>query len=116
MFTKPRGRPYDCAICMYHDQALIPLKTIAFDDAVNVHPGIAVRRPPDHAGVDIAGSGKASRRALMAGCGLPRAWRGAKPLNERDRRTCRPLREVIREHAFVGTRNRSVRIFCSIST
>ncbi len=42
MFHAAARQTYDCAICMYHDQALIPIKTIAFDDAVNVTLGFAV--------------------------------------------------------------------------
>ncbi|HTO64956.1 MAG TPA: 4-hydroxythreonine-4-phosphate dehydrogenase PdxA, partial [Bradyrhizobium sp.] len=40
MFHDAARRTYDCAICMYHDQALIPIKTLAFDDAVNVTLGL----------------------------------------------------------------------------
>ena len=77
MFHEAARKTYDCAICMYHDQALIPIKTLAFDDAVNVTLGLPfVRTSPDHGtAFDIAGTGRAnpceprSRR-----CGLPRAW------------------------------------------
>ena len=41
MFHEAARKTYDCAICMYHDQALIPIKTIAFEDAVNVTLGLA---------------------------------------------------------------------------
>jgi 4-hydroxythreonine-4-phosphate dehydrogenase len=59
---------YDAAICMYHDQALIPIKTIDFDGAVNVTLGLPfVRTSPDHGtAFDIAGTGKASARSLIA--------------------------------------------------
>jgi len=59
---------YDAAICMYHDQALIPIKTIDFDGAVNVTLGLPfVRTSPDHGtAFDIAGTGKASARSLLA--------------------------------------------------
>src|SRR5664279_1940573 len=40
MFHEAARKSYDCAICMYHDQALIPVKTLAFDDAVNVTLGL----------------------------------------------------------------------------
>src|SRR5512140_524257 len=40
MFHEAARRSYDCAICMYHDQALIPIKTLGFDDAVNVTLGL----------------------------------------------------------------------------
>jgi len=59
---------YDAALCMYHDQALIPIKTLAFDHAVNVTLGLPfVRTSPDHGtAFDIAGSGKADPASLIA--------------------------------------------------
>ena len=59
---------YDAAICMYHDQALIPLKTIDFDNGVNVTLGLPiVRTSPDHGtAIDIAGTGQASPNSLIA--------------------------------------------------
>jgi 4-hydroxythreonine-4-phosphate dehydrogenase len=59
---------YDAALAMYHDQALIPIKTIAFDDAVNVTLGLPfVRTSPDHGtAFDIAGRGIARPDSLMA--------------------------------------------------
>jgi 4-hydroxythreonine-4-phosphate dehydrogenase len=53
---------------MYHDQALIPLKTLAFDRGVNVTLGLPfVRTSPDHGtAFDIAGSGRASPASLIA--------------------------------------------------
>jgi 4-hydroxythreonine-4-phosphate dehydrogenase len=65
----PRARQtYDAALCMYHDQALIPIKTIAFDDAVNVTLGLPfVRTSPDHGtAFDIAGQGIARPDSLEA--------------------------------------------------
>jgi 4-hydroxythreonine-4-phosphate dehydrogenase len=58
---------YDCALCMYHDQALIPVKTLAFDHAVNVTLGLPfVRTSPDHGtAFDIAGTGRASPSSLI---------------------------------------------------
>jgi 4-hydroxythreonine-4-phosphate dehydrogenase len=55
-------------ICMYHDQALIPIKTLAFDEAVNVTLGLPiVRTSPDHGtAFDLAGSGKGSSKSLLA--------------------------------------------------
>lgn len=63
---------YDAAICMYHDQALIPIKTIAFDSAVNVTLGLPfIRTSPDHGtAYDIAGSGVADPASLIAALGL----------------------------------------------
>ncbi len=64
---KARAR-YDAAICMYHDQALIPLKTIHFDDGVNITLGLPiVRTSPDHGtAFDLAGRGLASPAAMVA--------------------------------------------------
>ncbi len=64
-----RGRTgYDAAICMYHDQALIPLKTLDFDGGVNVTLGLPlVRTSPDHGtALDIAGAGLATEASLVA--------------------------------------------------
>ena len=68
MFHDAARKTYDCAICMYHDQALIPIKTLAFDDAVNVTLGLPfIRTSPDHGtAFDIAGTGKANPSSLVA--------------------------------------------------
>jgi 4-hydroxythreonine-4-phosphate dehydrogenase len=68
MFHPAARATYDCAICMYHDQALIPIKTVAFDDAVNVTLGLPfIRTSPDHGtAFDIAGSGRANPSSLIA--------------------------------------------------
>jgi 4-hydroxythreonine-4-phosphate dehydrogenase len=68
MFHERARKAYDCAICMYHDQALIPIKTIAFDDGVNVTLGLPfIRTSPDHGtAFDIAGTGKANPSSLIA--------------------------------------------------
>ncbi len=62
-----RGR-YDAALCMYHDQALIPLKTLDFERGVNVTLGLPfIRTSPDHGtATDIAGKGVASAASLIA--------------------------------------------------
>jgi 4-hydroxythreonine-4-phosphate dehydrogenase len=68
MFT-PRSRAsYDAAICMYHDQALIPIKTLDVDGGVNVTLGLPfVRTSPDHGtALDIAGKGIADPGSLVA--------------------------------------------------
>jgi 4-hydroxythreonine-4-phosphate dehydrogenase len=59
---------YDVALAMYHDQALIPIKTLAFDHAVNVTLGLPfVRTSPDHGtAFDIAGTGRANPASLVA--------------------------------------------------
>jgi 4-hydroxythreonine-4-phosphate dehydrogenase len=63
---------YDVALCMYHDQALIPIKTLAFDHAVNVTLGLPfVRTSPDHGtAFDIAGKGIADPSSLVAALAL----------------------------------------------
>jgi 4-hydroxythreonine-4-phosphate dehydrogenase len=63
---------YDVALCMYHDQALIPIKTLAFDHAVNVTLGLPfVRTSPDHGtAFDIAGKGTADPSSLIAAISL----------------------------------------------
>ena len=68
MFHEAARKTYDCAICMYHDQALIPIKTLAFDDGVNVTLGLPfIRTSPDHGtAFDIAGTGRANPSSLVA--------------------------------------------------
>ena len=68
MFHLAARQTYDCAICMYHDQALIPIKTLAFDEGVNVTLGLPfVRTSPDHGtAFALAGSGHASPSSLIA--------------------------------------------------
>ena len=72
---------YDAALCMYHDQALIPVKALHFEDAVNVTLGLPIiRTAPDHGtAFDIAGQDKADPRPMAAAirmaaeCALHRA-------------------------------------------
>lgn len=68
LFYPPHWRQYDCVIAMYHDQALIPIKTIAFDAGVNVTLGLPiVRTSPDHGtAFALAGTGKASPNSMLA--------------------------------------------------
>ncbi len=68
LFHKDARESYDAALCMYHDQALIPIKTLAFDHAVNVTLGLPfVRTSPDHGtAFDIAGKGLADPTSLIA--------------------------------------------------
>ena len=68
MFHERARRAYDVAICMYHDQALIPIKTLAFDHGVNVTLGLPfARTSPDHGtAFDIAGRGIADPSSLVA--------------------------------------------------
>jgi 4-hydroxythreonine-4-phosphate dehydrogenase len=68
LFHERARAVYDVALCMYHDQALIPIKTLAFDHAVNVTLGLPfVRTSPDHGtAFDIAGKGTADPSSLVA--------------------------------------------------
>jgi 4-hydroxythreonine-4-phosphate dehydrogenase len=68
MFHQSARAGYDAAICMYHDQALIPAKTLSFAETVNVTLGLAfIRTSPDHGtALDIAGTGKADPSSLGA--------------------------------------------------
>jgi 4-hydroxythreonine-4-phosphate dehydrogenase len=81
MFHDAARKTYDCAICMYHDQALIPVKTLAFDDAVNVTLGLPfIRTSPDHGtAFDIAGTGKANPSSLIAALQLAARMAAARP-------------------------------------
>jgi len=72
MFTESARARYDVAICMYHDQALIPLKTLDMTHGVNVTLGLPiVRTSPDHGtAYDIAGKGIADPSSLIAALDL----------------------------------------------
>lgn len=67
-FTPAMRAKTDVHICMYHDQGLIPLKALSFDDAVNVTLGLPiVRTSVDHGtALDLAWQGKASRNSMLA--------------------------------------------------
>ncbi len=83
LFHEEARRRYDAALCMYHDQALIPVKTLAFWDGVNVTLGLPiVRTSPDHGtAFDIAGTGKADPRSMIAAIRL-----AARMADARDRK------------------------------
>ncbi len=68
MFHASARAQYDVAICMYHDQALIPAKTLSFDDGVNVTLGLPfIRSSPDHGtALDIAARGIANPASMIA--------------------------------------------------
>ena len=68
LFYPPHWRKFDAVIAMYHDQALIPVKTLAFDEGVNITLGLPiVRTSPDHGtALDMAGTGKASVSSMLA--------------------------------------------------
>jgi 4-hydroxythreonine-4-phosphate dehydrogenase len=79
MFHARARARYDVALCMYHDQALIPIKTLAFDEGVNVTLGLPfVRTSPDHGtAFDIAGRGVARPDSLIAALRLADRLSGA---------------------------------------
>lgn len=68
MFHGEARAHYDAALCMYHDQALIPIKALSFWEAVNVTLGLPIiRTSPDHGtALDIAGKQKADPRSMIA--------------------------------------------------
>ncbi len=68
LFHEEARTSYDAALCMYHDQALIPLKTLDFFGGVNITLGLPfVRTSPDHGtALDLAGTGKARADSLIA--------------------------------------------------
>ena len=68
MFHAAARARYDAALCMYHDQALIPLKALHFEEGVNITLGLPiVRTAPDHGtAFDIAGEDRADPRAMAA--------------------------------------------------
>ena len=83
LFHERARASYDVALCMYHDQALIPIKTLAFDHAVNVTLGLPfVRTSPDHGtAFDIAGTGSADPTSLIAALRLAaRLAKAAQPM------------------------------------
>ncbi|HRK70937.1 MAG TPA: 4-hydroxythreonine-4-phosphate dehydrogenase PdxA [Micropepsaceae bacterium] len=75
LFHAGQRKKFDAVICMYHDQALIPLKTIDFAGGVNVTLGLPiVRTSPDHGtALDIAGQGKADMTSFAAALKLAAA-------------------------------------------
>lgn len=80
MFHARARETYDAAICMYHDQGLIPAKALAFDETVNVTLGLPfIRTSPDHGtAFDIAGKGIARPDSLIAALKLARQMADAK--------------------------------------
>ena len=66
-FTKKNRSGFDTIVCMYHDQALIPIKTISFEKCINITLGLSfVRTSPDHGtALDIAGNGTANPESLV---------------------------------------------------
>ncbi|MFM2356146.1 MAG: hypothetical protein RLZZ528_1882, partial [Pseudomonadota bacterium] len=80
MFHPQARATYDVAICMYHDQALIPIKTIDFAGGVNVTLGLPfIRTSPDHGtAFDIAGKGVADPTSLIAALRMARQMAGTR--------------------------------------
>ncbi len=80
MFHPAARARYDAALCMTHDQALIPIKTLDFERGVNVTLGLPfIRTSPDHGtAYDIAGSGLASPTSLIEALKLARAMADAR--------------------------------------
>jgi 4-hydroxythreonine-4-phosphate dehydrogenase len=68
MFHEAARETYDVAICMYHDQALIPVKALGFEYGINMTLGLPiVRTSPDHGtALDIAGKGQANSLSLTS--------------------------------------------------
>ncbi|WP_417204972.1 4-hydroxythreonine-4-phosphate dehydrogenase PdxA [Antarctobacter sp.] len=79
MFHDRARAGYDAAICMYHDQALIPIKTLDFDEGVNVTLGLPfIRTSPDHGtAFDIAGKGLANPSSTLAALRMAARLAGA---------------------------------------
>jgi len=71
-FSPERRSHYDLAVCMYHDQALIPIKTLDFHNGVNVTLGLDfIRTSPDHGtAFDIAGKNLANPESLISAINL----------------------------------------------
>ena len=83
MFHAAARTTYDVAVCMYHDQALIPAKALGFDDAVNVTLGLPfIRTSPDHGtAFSLAGKGTARHASLVAALRMAAEMAGREPAN-----------------------------------
>lgn len=82
LFHPPARRTYDCVLGMYHDQVLIPAKTIGFDDSVNITLGLPfVRTSPDHGtAYDLAGTGNIKVDSFAAAIRMAQALSHPKTL------------------------------------
>ena len=80
LFVRAARGAYDAVIACYHDQGLIPIKTLSFWDGVNVTLGLPiVRTSPDHGtAFDIAGTGKADVRSMIAAIRMAAAMADAR--------------------------------------
>ena len=74
VFAKARAGDYSAVVCMYHDQGHVPMKLVAFDEAVNVTLGLPiVRTSVDHGtAFDIAWQGQASMQSFINACAMAR--------------------------------------------
>ncbi len=83
MFHEKAREGYDAALCMYHDQAMLPVKTLAFDRAVNITLGLPfIRTSPDHGtALDIAGKGIARPESLIAAIAMAAELSGRRALS-----------------------------------
>ena len=86
MFHAAARRTYDVAVCMYHDQALIPAKALGFDDAVNVTLGLPfIRTSPDHGtAFSLAGTGTAKPTSLIAALNMAAEMAAREPAMQRE--------------------------------
>ena len=80
LFHEEARKSYDAVLTMYHDQGLIPIKTLSFWDGVNVTLGLPIiRTSPDHGtAFDIAGTGKADTRSMIAAIRMAAAMADAR--------------------------------------
>ena len=80
LFHEEARKSYDAVLTMYHDQGLIPIKTLSFWDGVNVTLGLPIiRTSPDHGtAFDIAGQGKADIRSMVAAIRMAAAMADAR--------------------------------------
>lgn len=85
LFRAEARASYDAALCMYHDQALIPLKTIDYAQGINITLGLPfVRTSPDHGtALDIAGQGRADPTSLIAALTTARRMAGCRAAAKR---------------------------------
>ena len=105
MFHASARANYDAALCMYHDQALIPIKALHFQDAVNVTLGLPiVRTAPDHGtAFDIAGQDRADPRPMAAAIRMA-AESAHVPRRGRLSGQPEPLRDVIARHGLSASK------------
>jgi hypothetical protein len=102
LFAARSRSSFDVALCMYHDQALIPLKALDFDQGVNVTLGLPIiRTSPDHGtAFAIAGRGEADVGATVAAI----SWPPIAPAAAHERPHAASLREVINAHGLFASK------------